>query len=85
MGSPGFANLSVFFPEANGVGVRSIIEVDVGRIADSCGYGIPIMAFEEHRPTMDQWSTRKGQEGIQAYWAAKNAASIDGIEGLAPK
>jgi hypothetical protein len=79
---PAFEDLAGQFPGGAGIGVRSIITVDVSRIADSCGYGVPIMAFEEHRPTMDQWSTRKGPEGIRAYWAEKNAASIDGIEGL---
>jgi hypothetical protein len=80
--SSDFADLSARFPGATGVGVRSIIVVDVIRIADSCGYGVPIMPFEEHRPTMDQWSARKGPEGIRAYWSEKNTASIDGIEGL---
>jgi hypothetical protein len=31
---------------------------------------------------MDQWSRRKGPEGIRAYWKEHNLASIDGIEGL---
>ncbi|HWE68951.1 MAG TPA: pyridoxamine 5'-phosphate oxidase family protein [Acidimicrobiales bacterium] len=79
---PGFSELATGFPGGTGVGVRSIITVEVRRVADSCGYGVPRMAFEEHRPTMDQWSTRKGPDGIRAYWAEKNAASIDGIEGL---
>jgi hypothetical protein len=42
------------------------------------------MSFEGHRPTMEQWSTRKGPEGIRTYWTEKNAASIDGIEGFSP-
>ena len=62
--------------------MRSIIVVDVSRIADSCGYGVPFMSFEGHRPTMDQWSTRKGPEGIRKYWAEKNAKSLDQLDGL---
>ena len=81
-GSSDFAELSSHFDGASGVGVRSIIVVDVERLSDSCGYGVPLMAFEAHRPTMDQWSRRKGPEGIREYWRAKNLASIDGIEGL---
>jgi hypothetical protein len=83
-GDPDFADLAVRFPGGAGVGVRSIIDVDVRRVADSCGYGVPVMSFEGHRPTMDQWSTRKGPEGIRTYWTEKNAASIDGIDGLHP-
>jgi len=79
---PDFADLAARFPGGAAVGVRSIVDVDVHRVADSCGYGVPIMRFEEHRPTMDEWSTRKGPEGIRAYWTEKNDASIDGIPGL---
>jgi len=79
---PCFADLAVRFPGGHGVGVRSIIVVDVSRIADSCGYGVPFMAFEGHRPTMDQWSNRKGPEGIRSYWVEKNAESIDHLEGI---
>jgi hypothetical protein len=79
---PRFAELAARFPRGEGVGVRSIIVVDVSRIADSCGYGVPFMAFEGHRPTMDQWSNRKGPEGIRSYWVEKNAESIDHLEGI---
>jgi hypothetical protein len=79
---PRFSELAARFPGGSGVGVRSIIVADVVRIADSCGYGVPQMTFEGHRPTMDQWSNRKGPEGIRSYWAEKNAESIDHLEGL---
>jgi hypothetical protein len=77
-----FSELAGRFPGGEGVGVRSIIVVDVSRIADSCGYGVPFMTFEGHRPTMDKWSNRKGAEGIRNYWAEKNGKSIDALEGL---
>ncbi|HWD51573.1 MAG TPA: pyridoxamine 5'-phosphate oxidase family protein [Acidimicrobiales bacterium] len=83
-GDPDFTDLAVRFPGGAGVGVRSIIDVDVRRVADSCGYGVPVMSFEGHRPTMDQWSSRKGREGVKAYRDEKNDASIDGIPGLRP-
>src|SRR3954470_834721 len=38
-----FEDLSI--PQAR----RSIVVVDVTRISDSCGYGVPLMAFEGHR------------------------------------
>ncbi len=82
VGSGEFAQLAQCFPGAKSVGVRSIIVVDVARIADSCGYGVPFMSFQEHRPTMDQWSSRKGPDGIHDYWVEKNQASIDDLRGL---
>jgi hypothetical protein len=79
---PCFADLAGRFPGGTGVGVRSIIVTDVGRIADSCGYGVPFMSFEGHRPTMDQWSRRKGPEGVRRFWAEKNTKSIELLDGL---
>ena len=40
------------------------------------------MTLEGPRPTMDQWSSRKGRDGVRQYWAEKNVASIDGISGI---
>jgi hypothetical protein len=79
---PSFTDLAGRFPGGRGVGVRSIIVAEVSRIADSCGYGVPFMSFEGHRPTMDQWSNRKGPEGIRRYWAQKNTKSIDRLDGV---
>jgi Pyridoxamine 5'-phosphate oxidase len=79
---PSFPDLAHRFPGGTGVGVRSIIVAEVSRIADSCGYGVPFMSFDGHRPTMDQWSTRKGPEGVRNYWVEKNAKSIDQLDGI---
>jgi hypothetical protein len=81
-GDEGFAAIAAGFPGAEGVGVRSVVVVDVTRVADSCGYGVPLMTFDEHRPTLDKWSARKGPEGIRDYWAEKNQTSIGGLDGL---
>src|SRR5579875_2818344 len=78
----GFADLAACFPHPDDVGVRSIIVVDVERIADSCGYGVPVMRFESHRRTLDEWAARKGPAGIEAYWASTNRQSIDGLPGV---
>jgi hypothetical protein len=77
-----FESLASNFPSASGVGVRSIILVAVRRVAHSCGYGVPLMNFDDHRPTMDQWAKRKGVGGIRDYWSVKNRRSIDDLEGF---
>jgi hypothetical protein len=82
IGHSRFAELATHFSGDVGVGVRSVITVEVDRISDSCGYGVPLMDFRSDRPTMDQWSTRKGEEGIRDYWAEKNTNSIDGLPSL---
>jgi hypothetical protein len=62
---------------------RAVIVVDVTRVADSCGYGVPLMRFEGLRPHSDAWAQKKlrtgGAEAFDAYRAEKNEASIDGL------
>jgi predicted pyridoxine 5'-phosphate oxidase superfamily flavin-nucleotide-binding protein len=79
---PRFAGLAPRFPDE--AGIRALIVVTVERIADSCGYGVPIMPFDHHRSNMDHWTDTKGPDGLVAYRAEKNAASIDGLPGLTP-
>jgi hypothetical protein len=79
---PDFSELAGHFPGGSGVGVRSVIVVHLSRIADSCGYGVPLMSFERHRTTLDQWSARKGKDGVRAYWAETNGESVEGLPGL---
>ena len=77
---PEFAELAAHFkphPSA-----RSVIVVDVTRIADSCGYGVPIMRFERERDQVHKWAARKGPEGIVEYQRTKNATSLDGLPGV---
>jgi Pyridoxamine 5'-phosphate oxidase len=81
-GEDSFDSLSARFPRGGQVGIRAVIVVETDRISDSCGYGVPIMPFGEHRPTMDEWSERKGPDGIAAYWSEKNSHSLDGLPGI---
>src|SRR3954462_5659541 len=62
---------------------RAIIRVDVERIADSCGYGVPLMEFAGPRPQYERWPESKRRKGgdsaLEEYMAQKNAVSIDGL------
>lgn len=82
VGAPEFDELRAHFTGADGAGVRSIVVVDLERVSDSCGYGVPFMNFTEHRPTMDQWSRRKGLDGVKLHQSEKNLTSIEGLAGL---
>jgi hypothetical protein len=66
-------------------GARSVIRVAVDRVSTSCGYGVPLMEYEGPRARLTEWAESKGPEGLVAYRAEKNAASIDGLPGLAPQ
>jgi hypothetical protein len=60
-----------------------VISVSVTRIADSCGYGVPLMRFEATRPHQDAWAEKKvrvgGPDALVEYQREKNAASLDGL------
>jgi hypothetical protein len=61
---------------------RSLIVVELTRVADSCGYGVPLYEFQAHRSQLIDWAGRKGQQGVLEYQAHKNRHSIDGLPGL---
>lgn len=80
--SAGFAELAPEFDV--GPGTRAIIRIDVDRAVDSCGFGVPLMAFESERPQLRAWADRKGQTGIADYIRENNAESIDALPGMMP-
>jgi hypothetical protein len=62
---------------------RAIILTHVTRVADSCGYGVPLMSFEGLRPHADAWAEKKiragGAEALRDYQREKNSSSLDGL------
>jgi hypothetical protein len=69
------------------LGQRSIVVVDVARVADSCGYGVPLMSFEGVRPHHAASTAKKlrveGLDGYRAAQRARGAHSLDGLPALA--
>jgi len=65
---------------------RSVILVHVERIADSCGYGVPLLAYEGERPHSDKSSEKAlrvhGPETFRDYERKNNTESIDGLPAL---
>jgi hypothetical protein len=77
---PEFAELANNFPPNDSI--RSIIVVELTRVTDSCGYGVPLFKYEGERPQLHAWARKQGPEGLQAYRQRKNKYSIDGLAGL---
>jgi Pyridoxamine 5'-phosphate oxidase len=63
-------------------GRRAVIRVHLDRIADSCGYAVPEMAFVEQRSRLVEWAVDRGDDGLADYRAEKNARSIDGLPAI---
>lgn len=78
--APEWAELRPQFPDHPGA--RAILRVEVTRVSDSCGFGVPELAFEDERNTLLRWAESKGDEGIEVYKRQKNRRSIDGLPAL---
>jgi len=66
-------------PEAR----RSIIRVDVSRVADSCGYGVPLMSYEGQRDHHALSTSKKlrtmSVDEYRRFQRRRGARSIDGL------
>ena len=69
-------------PFAELPGARAVITVELDRVADSCGYGVPRMELVEQRERLLTALAAKGDGGLTTYRAERNATSIDGLPGL---
>lgn len=78
----GFADASI--PEAR----RAIIVVDVHRVSESCGYGVPLMELTGHREHHALSTAKKvrrfGEDGYDQRKRTKNRESIDGLPAFTP-
>ena len=79
-GEAEFEALASHFPDLEGK--RAVIIVEISRIADSCGFGVPLLKFEAQRNQLAAWASRLGPEKMAAYRREKNLKSIDGTRGL---
>jgi hypothetical protein len=61
---------------------RAVITVEVTRISDSCGWGVPVMELSGERDLLRLRAEKKGAEGMSEYRAEKNTRSIDNLPGL---
>lgn len=56
-----------------------MVMLDVALVQTSCGYGVPSFEYLGERPSLDNWSKQKGEDGLVAYRQQKNLRSIDGL------
>ena len=68
--------------------VRSVVEVEVERVSDSCGFVVPQMAYEGERDQLYRYADnrlrKEGPDAVRTYVTTRNAESIDGLTGLDP-
>lgn len=80
LGDPEYDQLAGRFSDL--AGQRAVIVVDVDRVSDSCGWGVPLMDYVADRDILQIAFDKKGVEGSAEYRRVKNAVSIDGLPGF---
>lgn len=61
----------------------ALVDVEVTRVSDACGYGVPLMSLQGHREHHELSTAKRlrtmGPEAFRERLATKNARSIDGL------
>ena len=78
-GSPAYEDVVARHPAHPST--RAVVVVDVERVSDSCGYGVPVMEVVAERDLLRLGAEKRGPDGLRAYRDAHNT-SIDGLPGL---
>ena len=83
-GTPEYAAMISHFEEMPGA--RQIVRLAVDLVQTSCGMGVPLYEFREHRMNLVKYWVRQGADNLRKYWGLKNTQSIDGLPtGFAPE
>lgn len=77
---PEFDHYAALFPNFDRL--RGVIKLDITRIADSCGWGVPFYEFKGEREQLKRHVDNKQVEEWYQSRLVKNTASIDGLPGL---
>lgn len=82
----GLLERAQFAEPANPEARRSIVLVEVTRVGDSCGYGVPLLSYQGERPHQAAWAEKKlstgGPDALVRYQVERNAHSLDGLPAL---
>ncbi|KMO97201.1 pyridoxamine 5'-phosphate oxidase family protein [Streptomyces roseus] len=81
---PRWGELIGLFGAADGPAARAVILVRARRIADVCGYAVPLMEYQGERTLHAEYFGRKSDEEFGAYCEKKEfiGSSLDGLPAL---
>ena len=79
---PRFAELMALFPGFSRA--RAVVLVHLERVADSCGWGVPLFDYRGERDQLMRWVEDRPFEEWAGRRFEANASSIDGLPGLTP-
>jgi len=79
---PEFDELRPLFSKPREIGQRAVVVVTCDRIADSCGFAVPLMDYVGDRDLLAEWAGRRTDADLADYANTRNAHSIDGLPAL---
>ena len=71
----GFEEVLAKFPPMPAA--RNIIRIEIERIIDSCGYGVPLYEFKQQRDSLENYLADKTESFLRDYRRERNASSLD--------
>lgn len=77
---PEFPELMKHFPDWDRA--RAVVRINIERVSDSCGWGVPFYEFKGERDQLQRWVGNKPYEEWKEYRYEKNKTSVDGLPGL---
>lgn len=75
-----WSNLQPLFPDLRGT--RSIIHLSIHRIADSCGWAVPMFEFVQDRDQYSAYMKQATDDEIRNLQLESNLTSLDGLPAL---
>ncbi len=79
---PAYEDLRARFSKAERHGERAVVVVEVHRVADACGFAVPLLDYVGDRDVLDRNNARRDDAFFDRYKATHNAVSIDGLPAL---
>lgn len=61
-------------------GARQIFDLHVSLVQSSCGMAVPNFTHAGDRTLLNDWAEKRGEQGLQDYWATRNQTSLDGLQ-----
>lgn len=58
---------------------RQLILAEIDLVRTSCGFGVPLMAFQQERGQIEKWAEKKGPAGLERFQQENNTTSLDGL------
>ncbi len=75
-----YKELLPLFPDMHAV--RNFVVIEVNRIRDACGFGVPVFDYKSERDSLKRSHSAKSADELQQYRSEKNSRSLDDLPGL---